>query len=50
MARSSLLLRPLLLLLFFYRLYPIVFWLLPCHLLLGLLLGRWLQRRTAPAA
>lgn len=49
-ALSVLLWRPLLLLLFFYRLYPIACWLLPCHLLLGLLLGRWLQRRTAPAA
>jgi hypothetical protein len=35
-----------LLLLFFYRLYPIAFWLLPYHALLGLILGRWLQRET----
>jgi hypothetical protein len=35
---------PLLWLLFFYRLYPIVFWLLPSHAVLGLLLGRWLER------
>lgn len=33
-----------------HRLYPIACWLLPCHLLLGLLLGRWLQRQTASAA
>lgn len=35
---------PLLWLLFFHRLYPIVFWLLPCHAVLGLMLGRWLER------
>lgn len=46
-ALTVLLWRPLLLLLFFYRLYPIAFWLLPYHALLGLMLGRWLQRETA---
>jgi len=44
---SVLLWQPLLLLLFFYRLYPIVFWLLPYQALLGLMLGRWLAGPSA---
>jgi hypothetical protein len=47
---SLLLWRPLLLLLFFYRLYPVAFWLLPYHALLGYWLGRWLQRETQDAS
>jgi len=48
-ALSMLLWRPLLLLLFFYRLYPVAFWLLPYHAMLGYWLGRWLQRETEAA-
>ena len=46
-ALSALLWQPLLLLLFFFRLYPIAFWLLPYQALLGLLLGRWLVGPSA---
>jgi hypothetical protein len=46
-ALSVLLWQPLLLLLFFYRLYPIVFWLLPYQALLGFVLGRWLAGQSA---
>lgn len=44
---SALLWQPLLLLLFFYRHYPVVFWLLPYQALLGFLLGRWLAGPSA---
>jgi hypothetical protein len=44
---STLLWQPLLLLLFFFRLYPVVFWLLPWQALLGIVLGRWLAGRSA---
>ena len=43
LALSALLWQPLLQLLFFHRLYPVVFWLLPWQALLGWLLGRWLH-------
>lgn len=43
---SVLLWQPLLKLLFFHRLYPVAFWLLPWQVLLGWLLGRWLQSET----
>jgi hypothetical protein len=46
-ALSVLLWRPLLLLLFFFRLYPIAFWLLPYQALLGFMLGRWLAGPSA---
>ncbi|RZU02775.1 hypothetical protein [Rivibacter subsaxonicus] len=48
-ALSVLLWRPLLNLLFFFRLYPVAFWLLPWHAILGLMLGRWLQLQASPA-
>ena len=47
---SLLLWLPLLLVLFFYRLYPVAFWLLPYHALLGYRLGRWLQREAQAAS
>ncbi len=47
MALSVLLWQPLLLLLFFFRPYPIAFWLLPYHALLGFMLGRWLAGPSA---
>ena len=46
---SVLLWQPLLLLLFFFRLYPVAFWLLPYHAPLGYWLGRWLQREAQAA-
>jgi len=49
LALSLLLWRPLLLVLFFYRLYPVAFWLLPYHALLGCWLGNWLQREAQAA-
>jgi len=48
-ALSVLLWQPLLQLLFYYRIYPVAFWLLPYHAPLGYLLGRWLQRETHAA-
>lgn len=38
---------PLLLLLFFFASYPIILWLLPYHLIIGLLLG-WMIQRQLP--
>lgn len=35
---------PLIALLFFYWIYPIVFWLVPYHLLIGILLGQEIKR------
>lgn len=35
---------PLIYLLFFYAIYPIIFWLMPYHLLSGLFLGRDIRR------
>lgn len=36
---------PLLVLFFFYWIYPVVFWLIPYHLLMGLIIGRDLRQR-----
>lgn len=47
LALSLLLWQPLLLLLFYFRLYPIVFWLLPYQAVLGIMLGRWLAGPSA---
>ena len=49
-ALSALLWQPLLQLLFFHRLYPVVFWLLPWQAPLGWLLGRWLRRVAGGAS
>jgi len=38
---------PWLVLVFFFAHYPIIFWLLPYHLLMGGVLGGWLQRQFA---
>lgn len=38
---------PLIVVVFFYAQYPIIFWLLPYHLLLGFLLGSLIQRQLA---
>lgn len=36
---------PLLIILFFFWIYPIIFWIIPYHLAIGFLLGRGIQRK-----